>query len=49
MTPDTSSYLILGYAVFFIVMAIYLSSLFLRQRSLQRDLVTLQDLEKKES
>ncbi len=44
-TPDTSGYLIAGYAVFFIVSAIYLLSLYVRNRSLQRDLETLANLE----
>ena len=39
--PDTSSYMIAGYAVFFIISAIYLLSLILRQRNLERDLETL--------
>lgn len=43
-TPDTLAYMIGGYAVFFIVSAIYLFSLFLRHRSLKRDLETLEDL-----
>lgn len=44
-TPDTSAYMIGGYAVFFIVSAIYLLSLYLRSRSLQHDLETLEDLD----
>lgn len=44
-TPDTSGYMIAGYAVFFIVSAIYLFSLTVRNRSLQRDLETLANLE----
>jgi hypothetical protein len=44
-TPDTSGYMIAGYAVFFIVSAIYLLSLFIRNRSLQRDLETLEHME----
>ena len=44
-TPDTSGYLIAGYAVFFIVSVIYLLSLYVRNRSLQRDLETLANLE----
>lgn len=37
--------MILGYAVFFIVGFIYLVSLFIRHRSLQRDLETLEALD----
>jgi hypothetical protein len=39
--PDTSGYMIAGYAVFFVISAIYLLSLILRQRNLQRDLEAL--------
>ncbi len=46
-TPDTSAYMIAGYAVFFIVSAIYVASLFIRNRSLQRDLETLEGLDAK--
>jgi len=46
-TPDTSGYMIAGYAVFFIVSAIYLFSLTIRNRSLRRDLETLEQLEPK--
>jgi len=46
-TPDTSGYMIAGYAVFFIVSAIYLFSLTVRNRSLRRDLETLEQLEPK--
>ncbi len=46
-TPDTSAYMIAGYAVFFIVSAIYIMSLFVRNRSLQRDLETLENLDTK--
>ena len=46
-TPDTSQYMILGYAVFFIVAAVYLASLLVRHRNLQRDLETLEEMDKK--
>jgi hypothetical protein len=46
-TIDTSGYMIAGYAVFFIVSAIYLLSLYIRNRSLQRDLTTLEQMEPK--
>lgn len=45
--PDTSQYLIIGYAVFFLVSVIYLASLAIRNRSLQRDLETLEELDAK--
>jgi hypothetical protein len=43
--PDTSGYMIAGYAVFFVISAIYLLSLILRQRNLERDLEALDALE----
>jgi hypothetical protein len=46
-TPDTSGYMIAGYAVFFIVSAIYLVSLIVRNRNLRRDLDMLEELDKK--
>jgi hypothetical protein len=46
-TPDTSAYMIGGYAVFFIVSAVYLVSLIVRNRNLQRDLETLEEMDKK--
>ena len=44
--PDTSAYMIAGYAVFFIVAAIYLVSLLVRWRNLHQDLRTLESIEK---
>jgi len=46
-TPDTSAYMIAGYTVFFVVGAIYLASLIIRHRNLQRDLDTLEELDQK--
>jgi CcmD family protein len=46
--PNTTNYMILGYAVIFTVMFIYLVSLGLRQRSLKQDLETLNELEEKD-
>ena len=46
--PNTTNYMILGYAVIFTVMAIYLISLGLRQRSLKQDLDTLKEIEEKD-
>lgn len=43
--PDTSQYMIAGYAVAFGVMFIYVASLFIRSRNLKRDLSTLKDME----
>ncbi len=47
-TPDTSGYMLLGYGFLFVVMALYLASLYIRQRNFKRDLELLEELEKKE-
>jgi hypothetical protein len=48
ITPDTSGYMYLGYGFLFVAMALYLGSLYLRQRSLKRDLELMEELDKKE-
>lgn len=45
-TPDTSGYMIAGYAVAFIVMALYIISIALRSRNLKQDLSTLEEMDK---
>ena len=45
-TPDTTSYMIAGYAVIFSVLLLYLLSLFIRNRNLKRDLETLEELDR---
>jgi len=45
-TPDTSGYMIAGYAVAFITMALYVASLYLRNRNLNQDLTTLKEMDK---
>ena len=45
-TPDTSGYMIAGYAIAFIVMALYVASMALRNRNLHQDLTTLEELDK---
>ena len=45
---NTLTYYIAGYTVFFSVMILYLVSLWLRKRNLQRDLELMEELEKKE-
>ncbi len=47
-TPDTSGYMIAGYAVIFIVLALYLASLAIRQRNFKRDADMLEELEQRE-
>lgn len=44
-TPNTSPYMIAGYAVFFTVMVVYLVSLVIRWRNLNQDLKTLESLQ----
>ena len=45
-TPDTSGYMIAGYAVSFIVMALYVASIYVRSRNLNRDLTLLEEMDK---
>ena len=44
-TPDTSGYMIAGYAISFLVMGVYTLSMYLRKRNLMRDLETLESLD----
>jgi hypothetical protein len=44
--PNTSSYMVAGYAVAFGVMLIYVLSLYIRSRNLNRDLSTLEEMDK---
>jgi hypothetical protein len=44
--PDTSGYMIAGYAITFITMGIYVASMYIRNNNLKRDLETLEALEK---
>lgn len=44
--PDTSTYMIAGYAIAFGVMLIYVVSLFIRSRNLNRDLSMLEEMDK---
>jgi hypothetical protein len=43
--PDTSGYMIAGYAVAFLSMGIYIFSMILRSRNLKRDLETLESMQ----
>ena len=47
-TPDTSEYLIAGYVIAFVVMGLYLASIWLRNRNLKRDLSMLEEMENAE-
>ncbi len=44
--PDTSVYMIAGYVIFFLILVIYLASLFIRTRNLNQDLTTLETMRK---
>lgn len=46
-TPDTSAYMIAGYIVAFLVMGIYVLSLYLRNRNLKSELEILEEMEEK--
>jgi hypothetical protein len=48
-TPNTNGYMIAGYAVAFIVMGLYVLSMYLRNRNLHQDLTTLEELDKPDS
>lgn len=43
--PDTSQYMIAGYVIAFAVMIIYVASLYIRFRNLNRDLSTLEGMD----
>ena len=45
-TPDTSGYMIAGYAIAFIVMGLYVASIYLRDRNLKQDMSTLEEMDK---
>jgi hypothetical protein len=47
-TPDTSSYMIAGYIISFVVMGLYLASIWLRSRNLKQDMAMLEEMEKAE-
>ncbi len=43
-TPDTTGYMIAGYVIAFATMFIYVASLFIRFRNLNRDLSLLEEM-----
>jgi len=45
-TPDTSGYMIAGYLIAFLVMGIYVASLYLRYRNLNQDMAMLEEMDK---
>lgn len=44
-TPDTTGYMIAGYVIAFATMFLYVASLFIRFRNLNRDLSTLEEMD----
>lgn len=44
--PNTDNYMIAGYVVSFVVMGIYLFSMYVRGRNLKRDLETYEEMDK---
>jgi hypothetical protein len=48
-TPNTSGYMIAGYAVILSVIAIYLISLYLRQRSLRQDMQLFNEMDEEKA
>jgi hypothetical protein len=47
-TPDTSEYMIAGYVIAFLVMGLYLASIYIRSRNLKQDMSMLEEMEKAE-
>ena len=45
-TPNTSGYMIAGFAITFIVMALYVASIYLRNRNLRQDMTLLEEMDK---
>jgi hypothetical protein len=45
-TPDTSGYMIAGYAVAFVVMYLYILSIYVRSRNLNQDLSLLEEMDR---
>lgn len=44
-TPDTSSYMIAGYVISFVVIGLYIASIYLRSRNLKQDMSMLEEME----
>jgi hypothetical protein len=45
-TPDTSAYMIAGYVIAFLVMGIYIFSIYIRNKNLKAELEVLESLTK---
>lgn len=46
ITPDTTGYMIAGFAITFIILAAYAASLYIRNRNLKQDLNLLAEMER---
>ena len=44
-TPDTSGYMIAGFVVSFVVMGLYVASIYLRNRNLNQDKAMLEEMD----
>ncbi len=44
-TPDTSGYMIAGFALTFLILAVYVASIYVRNRNLQQDMDMLAEIE----
>lgn len=49
VTPDTSGYMIAGFVISFLVMGLYVASIYLRNRNLNTDKAMLEEMEKTEA
>ena len=45
-TPDTSGYMIAGYVIAFLLMGLYVASMYLRSRNLKQDMTMLEEMDK---
>lgn len=48
-TPDTSTYMIAGYIVAFLVMGIYILSIYIRNKNLKAELEILEEIDESAS
>jgi len=46
VTPDTSGYMIAGYVIAFVLMGLYVVSMYLRSRNLKQDMTMLEEMDK---
>lgn len=46
ITPDTSGYMIAGFVISFVVMGLYVASIYLRGRNLRQDMSLLEEMDR---